>query len=95
MAKKTLRVCKFGHRYHKSSDCPTCPECEALRRPENGFQSLLSAPARRAMEANGVQTLKQLSNYSEKEILEWHGVGPSSLPILGAALKAERLSFRK
>lgn len=95
MAAKNLRVCKFGHRYYKSSDCPTCPECEANRKPKEGFMAMLSAPARRALEAEGIKTVKQLSSYSKKEILALHGLGPSSLPILSAALEAEGLSFKK
>lgn len=31
VAKKTLRTCKKGHRYYKSSDCPVCPACEKER----------------------------------------------------------------
>lgn len=47
--RKTLRTCKNGHRYYKSSDCPVCPVCEEEKRPEEGFLSLVSAPARRAL----------------------------------------------
>ncbi|QUW20471.1 RNA polymerase alpha subunit C-terminal domain-containing protein [Sporosarcina sp. Marseille-Q4063] len=91
---KELRTCDKGHTYYKSSDCPTCPTCERERKPESGFLSLLSAPARRALEHNGIQSLKQLSAYSEKEILQFHGMGPASLPKLRAALKEEGLSFK-
>lgn len=28
---RTLKTCSQGHRYRKSSDCPTCPICEAER----------------------------------------------------------------
>ncbi len=30
--KGTLRVCPKGHKYYKSSDCPTCPVCESHRK---------------------------------------------------------------
>jgi hypothetical protein len=93
--KKTLRTCKKGHRYYKSSDCPTCPICEAERKPVNGFLSTLSAPARRAMENKGISTLKQLAAFTETEILVLHGVGPSTIPILKKALKGEKLAFKK
>jgi DNA-directed RNA polymerase alpha subunit len=53
----------------------------------------LSAPARRALENAGIKTLKQLSKFSEKQILELHGMGPSSIPKLKAELKKEGLSF--
>ncbi len=92
---KTLRTCKKGHRYYKSSDCPACPVCEAGKKPQEGFLSLLSAPARRALEYNAITTVKLLSNYSEKEILKLHGIGKSSIPILRAALEIKGLTFKK
>ncbi|MEO2076589.1 MAG: RNA polymerase alpha subunit C-terminal domain-containing protein [Bacillus sp. (in: firmicutes)] len=91
---KNVRTCNKGHKYYKSSDCPTCPICEQERRPEDGFLSLLSAPARRALENNGVTSLQELSSYSEKEILKFHGMGPASLPKLRVALKEKGLSFK-
>lgn len=94
-SKKNLRVCKQGHTYYKSSDCPTCPVCEQERKPDSGFLALLGAPPRRALENAGISTLKQLSSQSEREILMLHGMGPSSLPKLRTALATEGLSFRK
>ena len=44
------KVCTNGHQFFKSSDCPTCPVCEAERKPKFGLLSLLAAPARRALE---------------------------------------------
>ncbi|MBA9028417.1 RNA polymerase alpha subunit C-terminal domain-containing protein [Peribacillus huizhouensis] len=93
-SEKNARTCNKGHTYYKSSDCPTCPTCEQERRPTNGFLSLLSAPARRALENNGITSLQDLSKYSEKEILQFHGMGPASLPKLRNALKENGLSFR-
>lgn len=93
-SEKTLRTCNNGHQYYKSSDCPTCPTCEQERKPDNGFLSILSAPARRALENNGVTSLQELSKYSEKEILQFHGMGPASLPKLRSSLKQNGLSFR-
>lgn len=91
----TLRVCKNGHRYYKSSDCPTCPECEKLRRPTSGLLAALPAPARRALEGIGVTSAKELAKYSEAEILALHGVGKTTIPKLAEALKLAGLSFRK
>ncbi len=93
-SEKNLRICDKGHKYYKSSDCPTCPTCEQERRPANGFLSMLSAPARRALENNGIISLQKLSTYSEKEILQFHGMGPASLPKLRSVLKENGLSFR-
>lgn len=93
--KKTLRTCKHGHQYYKSADCTTCPICETGRKPKEGCPSTLSAPARRALESIGVTSVKQLSKYSEKEILSLHGMGPASLPKLLSALKDAGLSFKE
>lgn len=93
--KGTLRTCSKGHKYYKSSDCPTCPICEQGNAPKDGFLSKLSAPARRALENAGIKTLKQLAAHSEKEILALHGLGPASMPILKTALKEEGLSLKK
>ena len=93
-SERNLRICNNGHKYYKSSDCPTCPTCEREQKPDNGFLSVLSAPARRALENNGITTLQQLSKYTEKEILQLHGMGPASLPKLRSALKENGLSFR-
>lgn len=93
--KKTLRICDKGHKFYKSSNCPTCPTCEKERKPENEFLSSLAAPARRALENNGVVTLQQLAKFSEEEILQLHGMGPGSLPKLRSALETIGLSFIK
>ncbi|MCM3655100.1 RNA polymerase alpha subunit C-terminal domain-containing protein [Metabacillus litoralis] len=90
-SEKNLRICSKGHKYYKSSDCPTC---EQERKSDNGFLSQLSGPARGALEHNGITTLQQLSKFSEKEILKIHGIGPASLPTLRTALKEEELSFK-
>jgi DNA-directed RNA polymerase alpha subunit len=94
-AKKILKICSKGHRFYKSSDCPTCPVCEAEKKPATGFLSLLSAPARRALENNKIKTLLQLSKHTEKEILAFHGMGKSSIPKLKEALGEKGLSFKK
>lgn len=93
--KGTLRTCEQGHSYYKSSDCPTCPVCEKERKPEEGFLALLSAPARRALENQGIITSQILSQYTEKEILKLHGIGPSAMPKLRQALEEEGLSFKE
>ena len=61
---------------------------------ENNFLSVLGAPARRALENQGITTLQRLSEFNEKEILSLHGMGPSSMPKLKEALLREGLSFK-
>lgn len=60
-----------------------------------GFLSSLSAPARRALESAGIQSLVQLATYSKKELLKLHGFGPASLPILEKCLLEEGLHFKE
>ena len=91
---KTMRVCPEGHRYEKSSDCPTCPVCEAAPKPADGFFAGLGAPARRALENAGINTVSHLSHKTKKEILQLHGMGPSSIPKLEEKLKAAGLDFK-
>jgi len=51
-------------------------------------------PAKRALANAGVDSLKKLSSYTEKEVLKWHGVGPSSIPVLIKLLEEKGLSFK-
>ncbi len=96
MVKKGIKkICTNGHVFYKSSDCPVCPQCEQEKKPGTNFLSALSAPARRALETAGITTLQKLSSFSEKEILELHGMGPSSIPVLRKLMAAVNLSFKK
>src|SRR5689334_9059074 len=92
--KTNLRVCPKGHSFYKSTDCPTCPTCQAENKPETGFLAELSNPARNALEHKGITTLTELAKYSDREILALHGVGPRSIPTLKKSLMAAGLSFR-
>ncbi|MFC2185725.1 RNA polymerase alpha subunit C-terminal domain-containing protein [Fulvivirgaceae bacterium LMO-SS25] len=93
--KKTKRTCKHGHTFYKSTDCPTCPTCEKLKKPATGFLALLSNPARNTLLNNGIDTVQKLSTYTEKEILNLHGIGKASLPTFKKALEDERLTFKQ
>ena len=95
MTKSNKRTCKNGHTYYKTSDCPTCPICEQQLKPSSGFLSILSAPARRALENAGITKIEQLAKKTEKEILKLHGMGPGSIPKLRNALQEVGLSFKK
>ena len=95
MSTQTLRVCKMGHKYYKSTDCPTCPVCEQARKPKDSFLALLGAPARRALEREGVNTEEDLSKFTRAYILKLHGLGPSTIPKLEKALADKGLYFKK
>jgi len=92
---KKLKTCSKGHQFYKSTDCPTCPICEKENKPMSGFLSSISAPARRALEREGINSLIQLSKHSEKELLQLHGMGPKAIVILKQLLTEKKLSFGK
>ncbi len=89
----TPRTCPKGHVFVKTSDCPTCPQCEAARAPRHGWMAKLAAPARRALEHAGITTLKELADRSEQDLLALHGFGPATLPILLHELRTVGLQF--
>lgn len=93
--KGTLRVCPNGHKYYKSSECPTCPVCEEERTPDTGFLSLVVAPARRALQNAGIESVEQLARWTENDLLKLHGIGPTTIPKLKDALKKKGYSFAK
>lgn len=94
MSSLQLKTCAQDHQFYKSSDCPSCPICEKLRKPESGFLSLLSAPARRALEGKGITSVQDLAQFTEAEILKLHGMGPGSLPKMRQALAEANLAFK-
>jgi DNA-directed RNA polymerase alpha subunit len=95
MTEKSVRFCEKGHRYYKRSDCRSCPTCDRENKPESGFLSKLSSPARNALVREGIDTLEKLSEYTEKEILKIHGIGPASLPTMRTSLEEGRLAFKE
>ena len=62
--------------------------------PVTDFLAGLSSPARRALQNNGIKTIKDLSKLTETEVLKLHGIGKTAIPILKKALKEKGLSFR-
>jgi|SRR5690606_113630 len=94
MNNSKLKICDKGHEFYKKSDCPICPICENENKPKDGFLSLLSAPARRALINENIVTLENLAAVSEKDILKLHGLGKSSIPILQASLREKGLTFK-
>jgi DNA-directed RNA polymerase alpha subunit len=93
--KPVLKTCEKGHKFYKSTDCPSCPTCDAENKPESGFLSLLSSPARNALIHEGITTLEKLAGFTEKEILSIHGIGPASLPALKSVLKEKNIQFKR
>jgi hypothetical protein len=86
-------TCSKGHVFQKSSDCRTCPQCAQMSR-KSFFLPTLSAPAQRALQQKGIHELQQVTEWSAKEILQWHGVGPSAILKINDALLAAGLSLK-
>ncbi|MBK9264436.1 MAG: DUF1801 domain-containing protein [Polyangiaceae bacterium] len=91
----STRTCPNGHAFTKTSNCPTCPQCDADEAQKSSWSTVLAAPARRALENAGITTLQQLAQRTQQEVMALHGMGPSSLPKLLAALKTKGLSFKE
>jgi uncharacterized protein YdhG (YjbR/CyaY superfamily) len=86
------KTCTEGHRFTKTSDCPTCPVCEAAK--NKVYFVKLGAPAQRALQSIGVTEVSQLATFSEEEILALHGMGKASIPVLLAVLGEHGLNFK-
>ena len=61
---------------------------------KGGLPVKLAQPARRALAGAGIQNLEQLSQFSEAEIRQLHGIGPNALEQFRRALAEQGLSFR-
>ncbi len=61
---------------------------------ENSDLPKLASPARRALAGAGVTQLAQVSNMSEADLMQLHGIGLNTIQTLRLALKAKGLSFR-
>ncbi len=51
------------------------------------FLDKLSKPAMRALLAEGIDSFEILAEYSDKALLDLHGLGPKSMPIIHEALE--------
>jgi hypothetical protein len=60
---------------------------------DNGFPKL-AVPARRALAGAGYTRLEQLAEVSEADVKRVHGMGPTAMTALRAALQERGLSFR-
>jgi len=54
----------------------------------------LASPAQRALQSAGLTSLEQLTEVTEEELLQLHGMGPNALGVRREALKANGWSFR-
>jgi DNA-directed RNA polymerase alpha subunit len=90
-----LKVCEIGHRFEKTSDCPVCPECSSAEMQNKFGEEFpsLGAPAFRALDNFGITSLKDLTRYTEQDLLTLHGFGPKAVRLLKEALEEKGMSF--
>lgn len=92
------RTCDRGHKFQKSSDCPICPVCWSVYYKDKNrgdFPKGIGAPALRALLNAKITSIDKIAKYTEKEILQLHGMGPKTIPLLKSALKKKGLDFKK
>lgn len=61
---------------------------------DNFLQGIISAPARRALEKEKINSLEKLSQYSEKEILQMHGFGKNTMEKLKIHMMENEIYFK-
>jgi hypothetical protein len=62
--------------------------------PDAHFLSELAAPARRALEKEGLITLQMLAATTKSELLQLHGVGPNAIGVIENAMERVGLTFK-
>jgi hypothetical protein len=63
-----------------------------MTQPESDLPKLAS-PAQRALAGAGITRLAQLTEISEMELAQLHGIGPNAIKTLRLALQEKGLSF--
>ncbi len=64
-------------------------------RPVGDLPDAIGKTAARELAANGITSLRKVAERSTKELLAIHGVGPKAIAILGDALAANGLDFKR
>lgn len=64
-------------------------------RPVGDLPNEIGKTAARELFLNGIASLRQVADHSKKELLAIHGVGPKAVAILGNALAAKGLDFKR
>ncbi|MFP3914198.1 MAG: helix-hairpin-helix domain-containing protein [Actinomycetota bacterium] len=63
-------------------------------RPVGDLPDGIGKTAARELSLNGITSLEQVAQHSQKELLAIHGVGPKAIAILGEALAAKGLDYQ-
>ena len=62
--------------------------------PSDDLPENLSAPARRALAAAGITSLRDVATRTQKELRALHGIGPMAILQLDRALRTAGLRFK-
>lgn len=65
-----------------------------MKHTTSDFLSHFSAPARRALESIGINTLSQVIQLNDKELLKLHGFGKSSIKKIKILVAKEQQNNR-
>ena len=71
---------------------PICTENHAMK--NNFLQGIIAMPARKALEKEKIDSLEKLSDYSEQEIMQFHGFGKNTIQRLKNHMKENQISFK-
>ncbi|MBK1897079.1 hypothetical protein JHL15_15040 [Chryseobacterium sp. YIM B02567] len=58
------------------------------------LQGVVAMPARRALQKEKIDSLEKLSDYSEDEIRQLHGIGKNAMERLKIHMREHQISFR-
>jgi DNA-directed RNA polymerase alpha subunit len=67
---------------------------ESHENPDSHFLTELSAPARRALENEGLITLQMLAATTKSELLQLHGVGEHAIQTIERAMDKIGMTFK-
>lgn len=82
VAKGISQTCVRGHVFLKSSSCPVCPKCEAMREDYPEWMRVFAAPARRALLLKSISKPEDLKKFTLEELHSLHGIGPGALNLI-------------
>lgn len=78
-----------------TSDGPAdAPSTGGMTVDDTEFPPSMGKVAPRELAVNGITRYEQLTEWSERDLLAIHGVGPKAVRILRDELAARRLQFR-
>ncbi|KQS92873.1 hypothetical protein ASG21_10685 [Chryseobacterium sp. Leaf394] len=71
---------------------PFCSDCHEVS--GDFLKGVVAMPARRALQKEKIDSLEKLSDYTEKEILQFHGFGKNSVEKLKIYMNHHHFSFK-